>query len=39
MLLYKDFSHGFMSLEGILPGGKMAVRDSVDELRQIIESF
>lgn len=29
MLLYKDFSHGFMSMDQILPGCKLAIKDSI----------
>jgi len=39
MLLYKDFSHGFMSMDQVLPGGKSAIQDSINELKQIIKGF
>lgn len=39
MLLYKDFSHGFMSMDQILPGAKNAINDSVKELKNMIDSF
>jgi acetyl esterase/lipase len=29
LLLYKDFSHGFMSMDQVLPGCKRAIDDSI----------
>lgn len=37
MLLYRDFSHAFLSLDGVIPACIEAIEDSVNKIREMIK--